>query len=176
MPGYLVRGNTIGDENMKWNWTLECVSIAIVTALILCTQPVAGILRVVTTVSGDTYVDSYTCNAQVSGIVPRYLDVDPGDDVIYYYDISWDDIRNDGAQEAIHNFTMIISYNRTVGDKFAWKEVITDGGDFGSDMSSITVYGILLPAQIWVHWYANITSLTPSCSDSDGSYGVTDFY
>ena len=153
-------------RKMEGERTLGIVSFAIATALILLANPVAATLWVGGTGTGVTEVEwNGSCSADVSGSGDQNLDVRSGDDVIFYYEVSWDDDRVPPAGRATHNFTMIVSYSRLVGDLYAWKEVPTYGDGGGQDTLHITVYGVQPPATIGVVWLARITA--PSCYDDD---------
>ncbi len=161
----------IGGENMKNERTIGCATFAIVIAFIFVAQPVAARLVTGATGYGSTLVTTYTCDAEVYGAVPAVLDIDSGDDVIFYYYVSWADQRIYPSQAATHNFTMIVSYSKLSGDRYDWLEFSTDGNTNGGTMRSITVYNVQPPAWISVYWIATITSTSPSCSDQDSEGG-----
>jgi hypothetical protein len=166
----------IGGETMMKRRVIGSLGLVWMIAFVLLAYPVAGRLVVVTTVHGQTSVDG-GCDAQTSGAVPQLMDVSNGDDLRYYYDVSWSDTRQSGSPKAYHNFTLILAYNRSVGDQYAWKNVQTTGtqGGSGSDTLSLTIYQVQLPADVFVHWFANIT-VPGVCSDSDYRGGSTHFY
>jgi len=156
---------------MKNERTIGCATFATVIAFMFLAQPVAARLVTGATGYGSTLVTTYTCDAEVYGAVPAVLDIDPGDDVIFYYQVSWDDQRSYPAQAAIHNFTMIVSYSKLSGDRHDWLEFPTYGNNNGGTTRSITIYGVQPPASISVYWIASIYSTSPSCSDQDSDGG-----
>lgn len=142
---------------------------AIIVLLLLC-EGVLGTLVVGAAGTGTTSIKDpvppYTCKAEVGGSIPSQLDIDNGDDVIIYYNVSYSDRRPSGASLATHYFNMTVLYTKWLGDEYAEWEVETDGGDDSDSRSlSITVIGAEEGEMIGVIWIASI--YCPTCSDLD---------
>lgn len=153
---------------MKRRETSEFVSggSAIVVLLLLC-EGVLGVLVTGATGTGTTSISGpASCSAVVGGSIPAELDINNGDDVIIYYDVSLSDTRSPNSDPATHYFNMTISYTKWSGDQWAEWEVETDGGDSDSRRLSITVIGVEEDEMIGVIWMASI-SCPPTCSDFD---------
>lgn len=142
---------------------------AIVVLLLLC-GGVLGALVTGATGTGTTSISGpTTCSAVVGGTIPAQLDINNGDDVIIYYDVSLSDSRNPNSEPATHYFNMTISYTKWSGDEFAEWEVVTYGDDSDSRRLSITVMGVQEDELIGVIWMASISCST--CSDFDEKSG-----
>lgn len=123
--------------------------------------------------TGTTYIDSSTnCDADVPNGPPASLNVDNGDNVIIYYNYSFDDLRRSPPPKptATHDFVQVVGYDGwTVADG---RRHYTDGMDTGAGSIQRTVYNVQESYQIYVMWYANITS--DSCNDWDSAGGYID--
>jgi hypothetical protein len=121
---------------------------------------------------GSTYCDVWTCDADVEIVLLSYaLDVNNGDDVWYYYYISWEDERAWAAPSAEHHFEMTVIYPSRpayVADRY----VYTEGNEIGTDTLTIEVQNVSEGAVVTVTWFAEITVPYPTaCYDSDSDGG-----
>jgi hypothetical protein len=121
---------------------------------------------------GSTYCDVFTCDADVQITLFSFaLDVNNGDDVWYYYDISWQDERAWVAPLAVHHFEMTVIYPGRPA-YVAYRYVNTAGNEGGTDTLTIEVPNVSEGAVVTVTWFAEITVPYPSaCYDSDSDGG-----
>lgn len=150
--------------------------IALGIAFILLVQPVAADNHIGLLATGRTQVTSSTCDATVGGVVPAVLDVNLGDYVLIWYNVSWDDTRQFGPWGATHNFTMIVSTDQSTGDYPWYYQTITYGGLGGFTGHRFDIPVDRLPGNISVYWSARITSTNPLCSDFDYFDGAIQLY
>lgn len=122
---------------------------------------------------GSTYCDYVSCSADVNvTFFPSILPVDDGDNVIYYYDVSWDDDREQYAPLARHFFEIWVYYpGRDLYRES--KSVYTSGDQSGSDRLTIEVLDVDESVTVQVHWYAGI--YIDPCFDDDYGGGLQSY-
>ena len=158
---------------MKRRRVFGIVSFAIVTTLVMVSQPVLAAWVVVAQGKGITWVNNGGCDATVWGGAtgnPVWV----GDNIVFLYYVWWWDNRTGAEGSAVHNFTMIVTYSRLSGDLYAWTEPRTDGGGaFGSRVLNITIYNVQSPSTIRVDWIASVNSPdNPVCFAQDSTYAM----
>lgn len=117
---------------------------------------------------GSTECSVLACSADVEITLFSYaLGVNNGDDVWYYFNVSWEDMRAWVAPLAEHHFEMTVYYpGRPL--YVASKYVYTAGNEYGSDSLSIQVQNVSKGAIVTVTWFAEITVPYPTpCYASD---------
>lgn len=151
---------------MKKKSMISSVFIAMMATFVLLLEPVAGALIAGSSGEGETLVTSSTCDATVAALVPPFLDVDNGDTVRIYYNVSWEDTRSYPQSEpAEHYFNLTAEY--FTGPYYADDHETTYGDDSGEDYLYVDVRGVLEFTRIVVTWYASIGCGDPECSDDD---------
>ena len=142
-----------------------CV-LVIATAILIALPTVLAALVAGGEAQGSTEITSISCSADVFGVVaPTPLNVNNGDDVRFYFNVSWSDTRSSGSPTATHEFYLKAQWATTewVEDT---KTVLTTGSSSGSDNRFVTVPTVNENYVIVVTWRATL-SAGPTCIPSD---------
>lgn len=147
------------------------VSAVLVAGLLLAGTVRANVFAFAGT--GTTSITTSSCYADVYGLIPSVLDVNNGDDIDFYFNVSWSDTRGSGS--ATHYFNMTISYSRASGDQWASHTVLTLGSGSGTQNMLVTVMNVIPPATIGVSILAQLTSspCNPNPTQDSASGTVT---
>ena len=152
----------------KTQWS----AVAGIAALMLISGNALGAVVLGAAGAGHTVVDTRPpyCDATVSGVIPSVLDIDDGDDVLCYFNVSWDDGRSGGSSTATHYYNMTLSYTKVTGDQFTERTEYTNGDDSGSASLQDTVVNVEEGESILVVWTASV-SVPGYCSAFDQKNG-----
>jgi len=153
---------------------ISSVFIAVMTALVLFVEPVAATTYTGAGGEGKTELDppdTPYCDAYVFGWVMYLLDINNGDTVRVYHNLTWWDNRSSSSANAYHYINLTVTYTPNT-----WSEddtVISNGGTTtGTKSIYIEVLNVRPQTSIDITWYASIDSTDPSdCFDEDDEYG-----
>lgn len=134
-------------------------------------SPSVAAANFIVEVGGNVTCNSQTvCNAIVTGDPPASLDVTTGDDIYFYYNVTWADNRGSGSSDASFSFWLDVTYNGLQDqDGDMWN---TTGDDSGSRSWLITVYNVVANNVIYLNWTDAIEVNVDDCSDTDGENRV----
>jgi hypothetical protein len=134
-------------------------------------SPSVAAANFIVEIGGNVTCDSQTvCDATVTGYAPPILDVTTGDDIYFYYNVSWADNRDSGSSEASFSFWFDVTYNGLQDqDGDMWNRT---GDDSGSRSWLITVSNVVVNNNIYLNWTDSIEVNVDDCRDTDGENKV----